>query len=319
MRLRLALPRHKILLCLSVSDNFRILGGGLIALIGLRLQLTVTSQLCQVLRQVVEIVAMQTNSASSGFTLLLAIERYIACIDCLRFYAIVTPPRARFAVISVWVISILSGLLSLHANEPNYSKFAFNTNARVLLTYSTTVVITSVSLLIIQSRLYRLSKTKLKVVPHNMFGTQKEKDDLMRRQLKLAFSASVVVILYVVCMLPSACLFVYMLFKPKEDLSKLEIAVAILSMLNTFANPFVYGHGMAAGADLGGGEGRSSHGQNFKTYFFPITYQRKISDIIQITATIVLSGLKPQKRSFVSFNSMNKLHEVQTCNQSLAC
>ena len=71
-----------------------------------------------------------------------------------------------------------------------------------------------------------------------------------------------------------------------------------------------------AGAGLGGGEGRSSHGQNFKTYFFPTTYQRKISDIIQITTTIVLSGLKPQKRSFVSFNSMNKLHEVQTCNQS---
>ena len=26
------------------------------------------------------------------------------------------------------------------------------------------------------------------------------------------------------------------------------------------------------GADLGGGEGRSSHGQNFKTYFFPTTF-----------------------------------------------
>ena len=245
MRFRLSLPRHKILLCLSVSDNLRILGGGLIAFIGLRLQPTVTSKSCQVLRQLFEILAMQTKSASSGFILLLAIERYIACVHSLRFYAIVTPSKARFAVISVWVISILGGLLSLHPNEPNYWKFAFNNNARTLLTYSSTIVVTSASLMIIQARLYRLSKTKLKVAPHNMFGTQKEKDDLTRRQLKLAFSASVVIILYVVCMLPSACLFLYLLFKPKEDLAKAQVAAVILSMLNTFANPFVYGFGMA--------------------------------------------------------------------------
>ena len=245
MRFRLSLPRHKILLSLSVSDNLRILGAGLVTFIGLGLQPTITSKLCQVLRQTVEIVAMQTNSASSGFILLLAIERYIACVHSLRFYAIVTPSKARFAVISVWVISILSGLLSLHPNEPNYSQMVSIKNARMLLAYSTTVVVTSASLLIIQSRLYRLSKTKLKVGPHNMFGTQKEKDNLTRRQLKLGFSATVVIILYVVCMLPSACLFLYLLFKPKEDLTKAQIAVVILSMLNTFADPFVYGFGIA--------------------------------------------------------------------------
>ena len=61
-----------------------------------------------------------------------------------------------------------------------------------------------------------------------------------------------------------------------------------------------------SGADLGGGEGRSSHGQNFKTYFFPITYQRKISDIIQIT-TIVLSGLKPGLATSLSFGHKNRI------------
>ena len=94
-----------------------------------------------------------------------------------------------------------------------------------------------------------------------------------------------------------------------NQLQKLQNRAARIITNSSFDTP-------STGADLGGGEGRSSHGQNFKTYFFPTTYQRKISDIIQITTTIVLSGLKPQKRSFVSFNSMNKLHEVQTCNQS---
>ena len=88
VRFRLALPRHKILLCLSVSDNLQILGIGLVAFIGLGLQPTVTSQSCQVLRQIVELIGTQTHIASSGFIILLAIERYIACIFSLKIHRI---------------------------------------------------------------------------------------------------------------------------------------------------------------------------------------------------------------------------------------
>ena len=42
----------------------------------------------------------------------------------------------------------------------------------------------------------------LKIVTHNMFGSQKE-EDLMRKQLRLSFASSVVVILHVVCTGPS--------------------------------------------------------------------------------------------------------------------
>ena len=245
VRFRLSLPRHKILLCLSISDNLQILGIALIACIGLKLQLTVNFQSCQGLRQVLEVVSMQNHCASTGFILLLAIERYIACIHSLRFHTIVTPSRANFAVVFVWVISILGGLLALHPNEPNNSDRILGGNARILLVYIITVLVSSVFLTVIQSFLYRLSRTKLKVVPHNMFGCQKEKDDLMRRQFKLIFATSAVTILYVVCMCPMACLSVYLLFNPKEHLTKAKDAVAMLALLNTFSDPFIYGFGMA--------------------------------------------------------------------------
>ena len=244
VRFRLALPRHKILLCLSISDNLQILGAGIVAFIGLGLQLTVTSQSCQVLRQIEEIIATQTHVASSGFIILLAIERYIACIHSLRFYTIVTPSRENFAVVSVWVISILSGLLALHPNQPNYSQLVLSKNVRTRLVYITTTLVSTVVLIFVQARLYRLSRTKLKVTPHNTFGEQKEKDDSTRRQLKLGFAASVVIILYVVCMLPLACLYVYLLLKPKEDLAKTKDALVILILANMFVDPFVYGFGM---------------------------------------------------------------------------
>ena len=244
VRFRLTLPRHKILLCLSLSDNLQIVGLGLFASIGLLLQPSVTSQTCQVMRQITEIVAVQANIASSGFILLLAVERYIACVFSLRFFLIFTSSRANFAVVSVWMISILCGLLALHPNEPNYSKTASN-NARILLAYSVMVIVSSVSLIIIQAHLYRLSRTKFRVEPVIKFGTQREKDDLTKRQLKLGFAASIVIVLYLICMLPMACLFFYLLLNPEKDMAKMREAVSILTMLNMFVDPFVYGFGMA--------------------------------------------------------------------------
>ena len=245
MRLRLALPRHKILLCLSVSDNLQILGAGLIAFIGLRLQPIVTSQSCQVLRQIIEVIGMQTHTTSSGFIVLLAIERYIACIYSLRFHVIITQSKTNLAVASVWVISILCGLLGLHPNEPNYSPLPISNTLRSQWIYIITTAVPTVVLTIVQARLYRLSSTKLKVVPHNMFGSQKEKVDLARRHLKLGISASIVIIMYVVCMLPMACLSVYILINPEKDVFKIKQNVTSLALLNTFIDPFVYGFGMS--------------------------------------------------------------------------
>ena len=245
VRFRLALPRHKILLFLSVSDSIQILGAGLIGVIGMGLQPAVTSLSCQVLRQIIEVVGLQTHSASSGFIVLLAMERYVACIHSLRFYAIVTPSRTSFAVVSVWVTSILCGLLALHPNEPNYKQDIMGNGVPILLVYITTSLMSIFVLIIVQARLYKLSLTKLKVVPHNMFGNHKENDDLMRRQLKLGFAASAVIIVYIVCILPLACLFIYMLLNPKKDLFVVKAVAVPFAMLNTFVDPFVYGLGMA--------------------------------------------------------------------------
>ena len=244
VRFRLSLPRHKILLCLSISDNLQILGSGLIVSIGLAIQPTLTSQSCQVLRQILQVVAAQTHSASSGFILLLAIERYIACIYSLRFYTIVTSSRTSLAVVSVWVISISSGLLSL-TKEPSYTQLILDRNLRAFYVYVMTTPVTTLVLIIVQARLYKVSRTKLKIIPHNMFGAQKEKDDLTRKQLKLGFTASIVFIMYIVCMLPMAGLSVYSRLNPEKDVSSIRQVLVFLSALNTFIDPFVYGVGMA--------------------------------------------------------------------------
>ena len=108
-----------------------------------------------------------------------------------------------------------------------------------------TTLVTTLVLIIVQARLYKLSRTKLKVVPHNMFGTQKEKDDLTRRQLELGFAASIVIIMYVVCMLPVACLLVYSRLNPKNNVCSFRRVLVFFSVMNTISDPFVYDLGMA--------------------------------------------------------------------------
>ena len=157
---------------------------------------------------------------------------------------IVTPSRTNLAIASVWVVSISSGLLSL-PNEPNYSQLALSKNLRAFYVYVMTTLVTTLVLIMVQARLYKLSRTKLKVVPHNMFGAQKEKDDLTRKQLKLGFAASIVIVMYVVCMLPMACLSVYSKVYPKSDVSSIRKVLVFFTLVNTFIDSFVYGLGMA--------------------------------------------------------------------------
>ena len=84
------------------------------------------------------------------------------------------------------------------------------------------------------------------VEPHGtQFGERKEASILRRRHLKLAFVASVVVVLYVVCMAPLALLVVYELISGGDDsVFVAKPIVSLLALANTLVDPFVYCLGM---------------------------------------------------------------------------
>ena len=245
-RFRLSMPRHTILLWLSISDNFQILSATLHFAAGQAINPSIISLTCQVLRHMVEVLGVMGHCASSGCIIALSVERYIACVYSLRLHALVTSERVTRALISIVVISIVLGLLVIHPQTPNYSTEVISNGKRILLVFIITVYLSSVILTIIQFHLYRISRSKLRVTPHHItHGAQKEGQDLTRRQINLGIAASVVVVMYIACMFPIACLFAYTLVHHGKEVGGIRAYLLALAILNTFADPFVYGFGMA--------------------------------------------------------------------------
>ena len=245
-RFRLTLPRHKILLCLLVSDTFIILCATLMFAAGRAIKPARSSLTCQAMLQVSEVFAMTTHCASSGFIIALSIERYIACVHSLRLHVLVTSERVNRALFSICVISIALGLLVIDPQRKNDSVGVAIDRKPFSVLFSIIAFLSSIALAIIQLRLYRITRLKLKVTPHHMLhGTQKEGRDLLKRQIKLAISASVVVILYILCMFPLSCLLLYHLLCPNNDSKNITPFFGALAITNTLVDPFVYGFGMA--------------------------------------------------------------------------
>ena len=232
--------RHKFLISLSISDNLQVTVTGLYAIIVRVFHLRTTSTSCQVLRQVIELNSALTVVSASSSIIALSIERYISCVHCLRAHAILTNRRIRIALFTIWTLAAACGFSVLHPSTPNPSPTPMSSGVLIRALYSATVISSSIVMVIIQVRLYILTRNKLAVEPHGtQFGEKKEASNLRRRHLKLAFVASVVVVLYVICMAPMAFLtIVELISKGDKSMFVARTVASLLALANTLVDPF---------------------------------------------------------------------------------
>ena len=108
------------------------------------------------------------------------------------------------------------------------------------------IIPTSITITILQYRLLAFSRKKLaRVRPESMFGYEAEIADMRKKQIKVAFVASIVAIAYIVCMFPMGCLSLYELAFGALPHSLWKALVERLILVNNFADPFIYGIGIA--------------------------------------------------------------------------
>ena len=244
--LRLALPRHKILLCLSLSDTMQIFITSLCVATGRIFSLTTKSIMCHITRDIVLFNTSVTVVLSSLAICGLSLERYVACIYSFRLYRIFTKERILFCSLCASFIGLLLGIISITLRDKNSQEVILEDNKPLRVMSMIIFISTSILICIVQIRLFTFSRKKLKNVGHRaMFGSNAEITDLRKKQIKIAFVASIIALAYIVCMLPAACTSVYKLISGHSSHESFQFIVKVLAFINNFINPFIYGIGIA--------------------------------------------------------------------------
>ena len=242
----LGLPRHKIMLSLTASDSLQLCLAFCSLTTGEILSSSPNEEAaCKIKETVNLFLGTITLAVSSLSIVFLSIERYISCIYSFYVHQMMTTKRLLLAICTIWAVALGLAILSVCIKEKSnrYSPSAMDS---LIVQYSVVFIVipSATIIIIIQLRLFIFSRSKLvQVNVVGAFGNRAELTSCRRRQLKITFIAGIVAIAYISCMFPLAVSFAYGLQRG-NDISNTPAFIKILALLNTLANPLIYGIGM---------------------------------------------------------------------------
>ena len=243
--MRLSVPRHMIMLSLSLSDGIQLIVLFASMLTSIIFNFNVEENACFITRRVISFTGLLTICVSSCTIAMLSVERYIACIHSFRLHQIMEERRVLIGIILIWVTGAICAVPTAFDKQSFVSQTTFENDEISKTIISTVVVISSAVILTVQIRLFLFSRTKVsRVRPTQAFGCQAELADYRKKQMKIAFVAAIVAIGYLVCMLPLSAVFIHELLYHTETPLSTKEKIAALANLNTLANPIIYGLGV---------------------------------------------------------------------------
>ena len=243
--LRLALPRHLIIFCLSVSDALQVFAIFFVSATVRVFSLKVDSDACHGVKSLLFFNVAATLAVSSLSITVLSVERYVACIHSFRLHEVFTRERVVYGIAFIWLIGIICGRVAVILTEIDSLKVIFDSIDFTRITTVIFVLPTTVVISVIQYRLLVFSRKKLRRVRHSeMFGREAESADWKRRQMKVTFVAGIIAIAYIVCMLPLGVSCVYELTNINKPSKSTPVIIRALALLNNLADPYIYGIGI---------------------------------------------------------------------------
>ena len=247
INLRFANPRHIILFCLSISDSLQVAVTVIIMVIKIAVDFHNREHICMRLASTLIFNTSLTHIVSSLTLVALSIERYIACFHSFRVHEWLTNKRIVVTLIIFWIFGVTGGAIACIPDSKE-TKQVMLANSWYFGTIFVIVTLpVSFILIIIQTKLFRLSRKKLNSIQctRAVSSNPEEVERTRRNQLKGAIVSSIIVLSYLVCMLPGACLLIMNRLADDPRQSNLtRLFMVALGMLNTLLNPFIYGFGM---------------------------------------------------------------------------
>ena len=242
--LRLALPRHNTMLCLSISDALQVFMLFLCLTMPSFFGISRGSVGCNISRTILYFTLALTLVVSSLSTIALSVERYVACIHSFHLHRIFTRKRMLYGILFVWILGVLCGAVNVTITLVSNFSVSISDNYFMKVVTVLFIIPTCALISIIQCRLLVFSRKKMAQVGQGtQFGCEAEMADLRKRQIKVAFFASIVVVAYIICMLPMGCFSLYELIHGNVVYSSWKSVLEMLLVVNNFADPFIYGIG----------------------------------------------------------------------------
>ncbi|XP_054641662.1 adenosine receptor A1-like isoform X1 [Dunckerocampus dactyliophorus] len=183
--------------------------------------------------------------------LAIAVDRYLRVKIPTRYSTIVTQKRAYVAVCLCWVISFLTGLVPMvgwnnrhvlgNLSRSDYMVCKFTTvmtmDYMVYFNFFGWVVAPLVVMIALYGEIFRVIRRQL----NRRAEATSDGERYYRKELNLAKSLALVVLLFAVCWLPLHIMNCVEFFYPGSSIPKLAVYVGIfMSHVNSALNPLVY-------------------------------------------------------------------------------
>ena len=242
----LFLPRHRILLCLSISHGVQLTIPFMSIVIMKSGSLHAQGTPCHVLRTIVQFSAGVTIVVSSFTLIALSVERYIACIHGVRLHQIVTNQRVTSLLVGFWFLGAVSGgLIFIGKKQTVVASTILSDTPNIQILIIAITFPTCLILVIVQTRLFIVSRRQItRVMPGMAGGRHQEQNNMGRRQIKVAVIAGIVIISYVILIMPGAYHVALNVVSNGLTPTPVKKNLTILWKLNAIIDPLVYGLGM---------------------------------------------------------------------------
>ena len=241
----LTLPRHQIMLTLTISDALQMFAGASLTVVGMALQLTTESYNCGLLRNITVVTSSLTVFVSSLAVVTFAIERMIICMHFLKYRRLFKRARMVKLLCSFWFIGVIIGVIAAITNDARKAETSLNEATSFQVVCVSIIFPSAAAILFTYSRIFIFSRGRImQVAPVSNNSKLRTVTTFRTKQVRIAFVAGIVCISYLVCMVPMSLNFVLELIGLIDNHPDIKKILVSIAMLNTIADPFIYGLGM---------------------------------------------------------------------------
>ena len=241
----LSLPHHQIMLILIMSDALQIFAASFISSTVMILQLTTESSTCSIFRDILVFNSSLTVAVSSLAVVTFAIERMTICMHFLRYRRLFITKRITKLLYGYWLIGTVMAIIAALTNNARKTETSVIETISFQILCASFILPSSIIIISIYSRILLFSRERIiQVAPSSDVGKLRDVATFRKRQIRIALVAAVVCIAYVVCMVPASMAFFLELTGLIDNHPGVKKVLISLMMLNTLADPFIYGFGI---------------------------------------------------------------------------